>query len=194
LLEAASRTGSRLPESFPGRRIPPEEVLESEVEYLFPCARHHAIHGGNVAAIRAPVISPAANAACTLPAEEELLRRGVFCLPDFVANAGGVLGGTMEFAGIKPPRVTELIESWMADVVRSLWTAAARDGRAPRDLAEEFALRRHAGIQEEAANPTFARRIIGWGVRLHRAAIAPEPLVRRLAERHFERLVAEIRF
>lgn len=194
LLEAATRVGSRLPESFPGRRTPAEGVLESDVEFLFPCARHHAIHEANVAAVQAPVISPAANAACTPQAEDDLLRRGVLCLPDFVANAGGVLGGTMEFAGIRPARVAELLESWMADVTRSLLTAAARAERPPRELAEDFALRRHAGIQREAENPSFARRIIGWGVRLHRAAIAPEPLVRRLAERYFERLIAEVRF
>lgn len=194
LIEAAKRSGSRLPESFPGHRMPPEKVIESDVEFLFPCARHHAIHEGNVAAVRAPVISPAANAACTPRAEEDLLNKGVLCLPDFVANAGGVLGGTMEFAGIRPARVAELLENWMADVTRSLLTAAAREGREARELAEDFALRRHAGIQREAENPSFVRRIIGWGVRLHRAAIAPEPLVRRLAERYFERLIAEIRF
>ncbi len=194
LLEAASRMGSRLPESFSGRRTPPEAALEADVEFLFPCARHHAIHEGNVAAIRALVVTPGANAACTPQAENALLKRGVICIPDFVANAGGVLGGTMEFAGIERPRIAELLLSWMAEIARSLLTAAAREGRTARELAQAFALRRHARIQQQAGNPSFSRRIIDLGVRLHRAAIAPEPLVRRLAERHFERLVAEIRF
>lgn len=194
LLDAAAASGSRLPEAFPARRVPAGEVLEAEAEFLFPCARHWAIHEENAGAIRAAVMVPAANVPCTPGGEAELLRRGIACVPDFVANCGGVLGGTMEFAGIQKSRIMELLPEWIGCLVARLIEASAREGRTWRELAEEFALRRHAEIRRAAENPTLARRLLNLGVRLHRAAAAPEPLVRRLAERYFERLIADARF
>ena len=74
-------------------------------DVLCPCARHESIALGDAGAIEAKVISCGANSPITHEAERRLWERGVVCVPDFVANSGGVLGGTMEFAGWRPGEI-----------------------------------------------------------------------------------------
>jgi len=194
LLKASRERGSGFVESFPAERWPADRILEVDCEFLFPCARHHAIHDENVERITARVISAGANAACTPSAESRLLDRGAVCLPDFVTNCGGVLGGTMEFAGIPQPAVRRMMEPWISELVRSLLDAAARTGIPARRLAETFALERHAAIQKSAENPTPSEQLVRWGVRAYRSCLAPRWLVRRFAEKHFEALMSGVRF
>jgi glutamate dehydrogenase (NAD(P)+) len=67
-----------------------EEVLELECDILIPAALSNQIHADNAYRINAKVVVEAANAPTTPAADEILSERGIYLLPDIMANAGGV--------------------------------------------------------------------------------------------------------
>ena len=72
--------------------LPGEQWLEQEVEILIPAALENQITDESVQNIKSSVkiIAEAANGPTTPEADEVLKKRGVFVVPDFLANAGGV--------------------------------------------------------------------------------------------------------
>jgi glutamate dehydrogenase (NAD(P)+) len=83
-------TGSIL--GFPGAVDIPEanDTLELECDILVPAALENVIHSGNAANIKAKIIAEGANGPVTPEAEQILLAKGVYMLPDLYLNAGGV--------------------------------------------------------------------------------------------------------
>jgi len=72
--------------------------LEQDVEILIPAALEHQITAANVDRIsdRVRVLAEGANGPTTPEAEAAILGRGVFVIPDLVANAGGVISSYFE--------------------------------------------------------------------------------------------------
>ncbi|MCD6443197.1 MAG: Glu/Leu/Phe/Val dehydrogenase [Thermotogae bacterium] len=73
-----------------GDKITNEELLELDVDVLVPAALENAINESNVDKIRAKIIVEGANGPLTPEADEVLNKKGVFVVPDILANAGGV--------------------------------------------------------------------------------------------------------
>ena len=89
VVEHKNRTGSL--EGLPGvDRITNEQLLELDVRVLFPAALENAITEANAARIKAKIVCELANGPTTPEADRILFDKGVFVLPDFLANAGGV--------------------------------------------------------------------------------------------------------
>ena len=66
------------------------DLLELEVDVLFPSALENVITEKNAANIKAKISCELANGPTTPEADKILYDKGVFVLPDFLANAGGV--------------------------------------------------------------------------------------------------------
>ena len=76
---------------FPGSTpISNEELLELPVMVLFPSALENQITQANADRIKAKFSCELANGPTTPEADEILYKKGIFVLPDFLANAGGV--------------------------------------------------------------------------------------------------------
>jgi len=76
---------------FPGTEpISNEKLLELDVDVLYPSALENVITGENANRIRAKISCELANGPTTPEADKILYKKGVFVLPDFMANAGGV--------------------------------------------------------------------------------------------------------
>ena len=83
------KTGSL--QGFPGAEpISNEALLELDVTVLFPAALESVITAANAARIKARISCELANGPTTPEADEILHGNGVFVVPDFLANAGGV--------------------------------------------------------------------------------------------------------
>ncbi len=67
-----------------------EELLELECDILVPAALENQITEKNASRIRAKIIAEGANGPTTPEADEILNDKGVFIIPDILANAGGV--------------------------------------------------------------------------------------------------------
>jgi glutamate dehydrogenase (NAD(P)+) len=76
---------------FPGAKtISNEELLELPVVVLFPAAMENAITAENAPCIQARIVAELANGPTTPEADRILYQNGVYVIPDFLCNAGGV--------------------------------------------------------------------------------------------------------
>ncbi len=76
---------------FPGAdQITNEELLQLECDVLVPAALENQITMANAASVNARIVAEAANGPTTPGADEILHDKGVFIIPDILANAGGV--------------------------------------------------------------------------------------------------------
>jgi glutamate dehydrogenase (NAD(P)+) len=81
----------RFLEGFPnGEPITNEQLLELDVDVLVPAALENVINRRNAPNIKAKIIAEGANGPTTAPADAILDDKGVFVIPDILANAGGV--------------------------------------------------------------------------------------------------------
>jgi len=89
VLEHKRKTGSVV--GYPdAQEISNPELLELDVDILVPAAIENVITGQNADRIKAKVVLELANGPTTPEADAILHERGVFVVPDFLANAGGV--------------------------------------------------------------------------------------------------------
>jgi glutamate dehydrogenase/leucine dehydrogenase len=80
-----------------GRKLDGDAVIDVDCDIWIPAARPDVIHVGNVGRLRAKLLAQGANIPCTSEAEATLAARGVLVLPDFIANAGGVICAAVEY-------------------------------------------------------------------------------------------------
>jgi glutamate dehydrogenase (NAD(P)+) len=73
-------------------RLPGDAWIEQDVDILIPAALENQVNAETVKKIkpRVKVVAEGANGPTTPEADEVLKQRGVFLIPDFLANAGGV--------------------------------------------------------------------------------------------------------
>ena len=67
-----------------------EGLLELDVDVLIPAALENVITEANADSIRAPIVAELANGPTTPSADKILHDKGVYVIPDFLCNAGGV--------------------------------------------------------------------------------------------------------
>ncbi len=67
-----------------------EELLELDVDVLFPSALENVITEENAPRIKAKISAELANGPTTPEADDILYENGVYVIPDFLCNAGGV--------------------------------------------------------------------------------------------------------
>ena len=84
-----AKTGSVV--NFSGaKNITNEELLELKVDVLLPSALENVIDKHNAGSVKARIIAELANGPTTPEADVILHKNGVFVIPDFLCNAGGV--------------------------------------------------------------------------------------------------------
>jgi glutamate dehydrogenase (NAD(P)+) len=112
-----------------GQQIERDSIIGVDCDLLIPAARPDVIRAENQASVKARFIVPGANIGITDEAEHMLYERGVLCIPDFIANAGGVICAAtrrcwsartaMEYRREKPPyrwRVSGSMPRWSTRV------------------------------------------------------------------------------
>jgi glutamate dehydrogenase (NAD(P)+) len=83
------KTGSVI--NFPGaQNISNAELLELDVVVLFPSALENQITAENADNIKAQIVAELANGPTTPEADDVLHEKGIYVIPDFLCNAGGV--------------------------------------------------------------------------------------------------------
>lgn len=191
LKDLEAKAGSRVVDLYTeAERIDRAALLELPVDLLCPCGRHNSLHADNAHCVKARIICPGANNPVTPEAERILFERGVLCLPDFVTNSGGVLGGTMEFASVRKDRIALFVERHIGRRVAWLLGEGARQGVRSRQIAVPFALRRFDQVRRNAAHPTTLDRVFGLALELYRRGFIPRPLVAALSLPYFDKLMA----
>jgi len=96
VLEHKKKTASVI--NFPGaKNISNEELLELKVDVLCPSALENCITQDNAGRIKAKIIAELANGPTMPGADQILYKNGIFVIPDFLCNAGGVIVSYFEW-------------------------------------------------------------------------------------------------
>jgi leucine dehydrogenase len=129
-LDAARAAG--LARELSATAVPAEKIFDAEVDVFAPCALGGAVDS---ARLRCAVICGGANNQLVRPSlAEELAAKNILYVPDFVANAGGILGAGAARLG---------------DVLDGVFHRAARDGITPLAAAERIARERFRAMGGE---------------------------------------------
>jgi glutamate dehydrogenase (NAD(P)+) len=136
----------RLLEGFPDADpVTNQELLEIPCDVLAPCALQNQITAGNAPAIRCRILAEGANGPTTLEADDILTEKGVFILPDILANAGGVTVSYFE---------------WVQGTQNYMWTLEQINERLREAVAAAFG-RVHARAEEEGVDMRTAALMEG---------------------------------
>jgi glutamate dehydrogenase (NAD(P)+) len=78
-------------EDFPGvESVSNQDLLELDCDVLAPCATENQIRSANADKLKCKILAEGANGPTTAAADEILHNKGIFVIPDILANAGGV--------------------------------------------------------------------------------------------------------
>ena len=112
-------------EGFPGGEpLTNEQLFTLETDVLIPAALENQITVQNAPSIRARIVIEAANGPVTPEANNILQERGIFSVPDILANSGGVTVSYFE---------------WVQDRYGYFWEEREVNERLERKMCEAFA-------------------------------------------------------
>ncbi|HEV2864497.1 MAG TPA: Glu/Leu/Phe/Val dehydrogenase [Pyrinomonadaceae bacterium] len=78
-------------QEFPGaEQVSNQDLLEIDCEVLAPCATENQITSENADRVKCRILAEGANGPTTAAADEILHNKGIYVIPDILANAGGV--------------------------------------------------------------------------------------------------------
>jgi leucine dehydrogenase len=129
----------RAVESFGAEEAGTHEILFLDVDVLAPCALGGVLDDETIPRIQAKVVCGGAN---NQLADDRhgvaLADRGILYVPDYVANAGGLIAGVCEWAGAGPEEAKRRVEEIYQTCDR-VFARAEREGLAPSVAAERLA-------------------------------------------------------
>ncbi len=141
LMDVKGKQGSVT--KYPGAKVLDREALfELPVDVLIPAAVPNSINEKNFRKIKARIVSEAANIPMTTEIEEKLHELGILVVPDFVANAGGVISSYAEYVGKHPGQMLKLVEEKITKNTRIILDRAKASKQSPRAAAMEIAVKR----------------------------------------------------
>jgi glutamate dehydrogenase (NAD(P)+) len=125
-----------------GRKLDREAVVDVECDIWIPAARPDVVREDNVHRLKTRLVLQGANIPFTPAAEQTLHDQGVLVVPDFIANAGGVICAAMEYQGATQADALAAIEERIRANTKTVLDAVRARGIPPRQAALELATAR----------------------------------------------------
>jgi glutamate dehydrogenase (NAD(P)+) len=141
-LAALKEAGKSVLDYADGQKLDRDAVIDVECDIWIPAARPDVVHEDNVHRLNTRLVIEGANIPFTRGAEQVLHEKGVLVVPDFIANAGGVICAAMEYAGASESAALECIAEKLRCNTEEVLEKVAKQGMLPRDAAMEMAATR----------------------------------------------------
>jgi len=125
-----------------GEKYDREAVIDFDCDIWIPAARPDVVHEDNMHRLKTRLVVQGANIPLTYGAEQYLHEHGVLCVPDFIANAGGVICAAMEYQGASQTAAFEAIEEKVSHNTRLVLEESEAKKILPRDAAVNLAVQR----------------------------------------------------
>ena len=125
-----------------GEKLGSDAVLAVPCDIWIPAARPDVINESNVHLLNTKLVVEGANIPVTEGAEKILYEKGILYVPDFIANAGGVICAASEYQGTTRCTAFSSIEEKIRSNVAQVLEAAKTQGIQPREAAVELAVKR----------------------------------------------------
>lgn len=141
-LIALKDSGQPLGAAPRGKKLPLDAIIDVDCDIWIPAARPDVLHKDNVGRLRTKIVAQGANIPCTAEAEQILAERGILSLPDFIANAGGVICAATEYHGGTEASAYAVIGEKIRANTKIVLDNAARQKILPRAAAVALAEQR----------------------------------------------------
>jgi glutamate dehydrogenase (NAD(P)+) len=147
-LEDYIQEGGKLPEFEGAESINPDDLVAVECDVFIPAALGGMIHEANADRVNCKMLVEGANSPTTPVADEILHDKGVYVIPDLMANAGGVVCSYFEWVqNLQHFRwdereVNDKLGNIMRRAYREVSGRAKEDGLSLRHAAYQVAIER----------------------------------------------------
>ena len=141
-LTALKDSGKGVTDYIDGEKLAAEAVIDIECEIWIPAARPDVIRKDNVARLKTQLVPQGANIPFTPEAERILHEKGTLVIPDFIANAGGVICAAVEYHGGTQSQAFATIEEKIRNNTEEVLKRARKSGSVPRQAALALAEQR----------------------------------------------------
>jgi glutamate dehydrogenase (NAD(P)+) len=136
------QAGKSVADYTDGTKLDRDAVVDLESDIWIPAAQPDVIDERNVTRLKTKLVVEGANIPITCGAEQYLHENGVLVLPDFIANAGGVICAAMEYQGASQTAAFHAIEEKLRRNTKQMLEDAVRIGIQPREAARGIAVQR----------------------------------------------------
>lgn len=123
-----------------GKKINQGEILELPVDILITASVTDVINENNKDKIKAKIIVEGSNIPMKENIEDELFNKGIIIVPDFVANAGGVISSYAEYRGYNPDKMFKLVKNKIRACTKTIMEKSLSENKNPRKIAMEIAM------------------------------------------------------
>jgi len=138
-LIALKDSGKNVTDYPDGQKLDADAVIDIECEIWIPAARPDVIRKDNVHRLKAKLVPQGANIPFTPEAERILHEKGTLVIPDFIANAGGVICAAVEYHGGTQSQALQIIEEKIRANTEEVLANAKKSGTLPRQAAVALA-------------------------------------------------------
>jgi leucine dehydrogenase len=131
--------------AFEARPVALEAIYAQPVDVLAPCALGAVLNDRTIPRLGARIVCGGANNQLAEARHDAVLaRRGILFVPDYIANAGGVIDFHQERIGDDAPDAVLAAVARLRDITADVLAGAARAGATPLQIADRIVLERLA--------------------------------------------------
>jgi glutamate dehydrogenase/leucine dehydrogenase len=124
------------------KKISGEDFWKIPVDVLIPASVTDVINEKNKKDIKAKIIVEAGNIPMQENIEDEFFKKGIIIVPDFVANAGGVISSYAEHRGYNPKQMFTTIRNKITKTTKIVMQKSIKKRINPREVAMDLAKKR----------------------------------------------------
>lgn len=141
-LAAIKEKGNSVTSYKPGEVLQNKNIISVGADILIPAAVPDLITEQDIGKVKTKMIVEGSNIPMTPQIEETLHKKGIMIMPDFVANAGGVISSYVEYIGGTPKQMFEMVEKKIRNNAKLVLNESEKTGKSPREVAMGVAQKR----------------------------------------------------
>ncbi|OGG40478.1 hypothetical protein A2116_01845 [Candidatus Jorgensenbacteria bacterium GWA1_49_17] len=134
--------GKSVGDSRQGKKISHDEVFGINADVLIPASITDVVNDGNKNTIKAKIVVEGANIPMRENIEEELWKKGILIVPDFIANGGGVISSYAEHMGYDSEKMFEMVKEKVTAAATEVIGISLKNNENPRAVALRVARER----------------------------------------------------
>ncbi len=132
-------TAANQAKSLGARVVRTQQIYSAKADIFAPCAIGATLNDASIGQLKAAIVAGAANNQLAAPRHaDELARRGILYVPDYVANGGGLISCAAEWYRTDPGEVRARVLG-IYDSCLAIFLGASRDGVTPNVAADRLA-------------------------------------------------------
>ena len=149
-----TRKEKKAADTYDAQIVDGDALLSAEVDVLSPCALGGLLDDRTIPKLRAKIVAGGANNQLAIEDKhgEMLRQRGILYAPDYIINAGGLIGVSYELEGIKQDVSVEEKTKAIYDTLSKIFSLAEKRGESTRKISDRLAEEKICMATKRSAN------------------------------------------